>query len=154
MSAQPIAPARLSLGEFLAHPETLTPTELFEGAVIVSPAPSFRHQKLAFHLAKRIEQWAGRGEVAIAPVDVVLSDSTVVQPDLLWIAPDNDRCYERAGVREYWLAEPTTETLEVWTLGEKEYTLVGTYRAPQTFVSPALGHAVPVSEVYPMESPK
>lgn len=183
-----LAPARQTVDEFLAQPETHTPTELFDGAVIVSPAPALRHQRLVFHLAKLIERVAdGRGEVLIAPVDVVLDDVTVAQPDLLWIAPDSDRCierdgrlygapdlcveilspstarldrttkftaYERAGVREYWLVEPSAETVEVWTLGEKEYTLVGVYRAPQTAASPALGQAVAVAEVFPTESPK
>ena len=82
---------------------------------------------------------------SVAPCDVVLSDTDVVQPDLLFVsrerehllsggenvrgAPDlvveilspatagRDRCYKRAlygrhGVVEYWLVDPTAET--VW----------------------------------------
>nr|MCU0475559.1 Uma2 family endonuclease [Anaerolineae bacterium] len=93
-----LAPARLSVDEFLAQPETLTPTELFEGAVIVSPAPTFGHQRIAARLYDCLRTRTPAGSLVLfAPVDVVLSDSTVVQPDLLWIAPDNDRCIERDG---------------------------------------------------------
>jgi Uma2 family endonuclease len=47
--------------------------------------------------------------------------------------------YEQYGVREYWLADPERQTLEVWYLADGEYTLQGSYSAGQGFMSPVLG---------------
>src|SRR2546427_13050079 len=30
----------------------------------------------------------GRGEVFVAPTDVILSGTTIVQPDIIWVGPD------------------------------------------------------------------
>ncbi len=87
---------RISLEDFLAMPESMTPTELFDGEIIVSPAPAFRHQKFVYRIAKLIEKLAGT-EPHLAPLDVVLNPGTVAQPDILWIAPDSTRCMERDG---------------------------------------------------------
>ncbi|MCU0466717.1 MAG: Uma2 family endonuclease [Anaerolineae bacterium] len=183
MLAPTLDKTRLSLEAFLALPETQTPTELFDGEMIVSPAPSYRHQKLLTRLYDLLKRLApAGGEVLFAPIDVILGPGTVAQPDVLWIAPDSPRCterdgrlygppdlcvevlspstarldrtvkftaYESAGVREYWVVEPTTETVEVWVLKEGEFNQQGVYRADQTFASPVLAaESVPVAEVF------
>ena len=64
--------------------------EALEGDLAVSPAPSWTHQRIVarlFKLLQRAED-AGCGVAATAPVDVVLSAATVVQPDLLFISRD------------------------------------------------------------------
>jgi len=87
---------RIRLEDFLAFPESMTPTELFDGEMIVSPAPSFRHQKFVYRIAKLIEKLSGT-EPHLAPLDVILNPGTVAQPDILWISPDSTRCIERDG---------------------------------------------------------
>ena len=68
--------------------------ELLDGELIVAPAPNSAHQrvdaKLGWRLAQFVEQW-GLGQVFSAPYDVVLSETDVVQPDLLFIS--NERAY-------------------------------------------------------------
>ncbi len=68
--------------------------ELLDGELIVAPAPNSAHQrvdaKLGWRLAQFVEQW-GLGQVFFAPYDVVLSETDVVQPDLLFIS--NERAY-------------------------------------------------------------
>ena len=68
--------------------------ELLDGELIVAPAPNSAHQrvdaKLGWRLAQFVEQW-GLGQVFFAPYDVVLSETDVVQPDLLFIS--NERSY-------------------------------------------------------------
>lgn len=62
--------------------------ELVEGELVVTPAPSTRHQRIVFHVAallRRAEE-AGHGKAFTAPTDVVLSPESAVQPDLLFIA--------------------------------------------------------------------
>jgi Uma2 family endonuclease len=81
--------ARVYAREFLALPESNLPTELLHGEVIMSPAPELRHQELVFALAKLIEELAESGKVRLSPVDVYLDDENIVQPDVLWTAPDS-----------------------------------------------------------------
>ncbi len=64
--------------------------EILEGELAVTPAPSTRHQRVLFELARfftRVED-AGYGRAYLAPADVVLDETTVVQPDLFFIAKD------------------------------------------------------------------
>ncbi len=62
--------------------------EVLEGVLSVSPAPSVQHQRLVKRLQRllmRAEE-AGAGEWFPAPLDVVLSQHNVVEPDLLFVA--------------------------------------------------------------------
>ena len=63
--------------------------ELLDGELIMVPAPNIKHQtvqlKLAMRLGLVIEDRA-LGTLLTAPCDVMLSDTDVVQPDLLFIS--------------------------------------------------------------------
>lgn len=80
---------RVQLDEYLALPETNTPMELLDGEVIVSPAPVPKHQDVSqdFVFVLRDLTKPLGGHLYFAPIDVVLSED-VVQPDILWLAPD------------------------------------------------------------------
>ncbi len=59
----------------------------------MSPTPSYYHQQIVSRLLARLFTFVDqhkRGSVSVAPVDVVLSNENVVQPDLLFIASDRD----------------------------------------------------------------
>ena len=61
--------------------------------------------------------------------------------------------YARAGVSEYWLVDPETRSIEVYTLGEGVYIPLGQFGAGQAVRSQVLsGVEVPVDEVF-VESP-
>jgi Uma2 family endonuclease len=79
---------RMTAAEFLEQPETLQQTELINGEVIVSPAPELQHQECVLQTALVLRKLVDDGKVYIAPVDVYLSDSHVVQPDVLWAATE------------------------------------------------------------------
>ena len=68
--------------------------ELLDGELTMVPAPSLGHQrtdmKLGWRLAQFVEE-RNLGEVFSAPCDVVLSDTNVVQPDLLFVS--NERAH-------------------------------------------------------------
>ena len=66
------------------------PVELIKGRLIVSPAPTFLHQTISLLLSQLVLEAArkGGGCGAAAPIDVVLTDHTVVQPDLIYVAKD------------------------------------------------------------------
>ena len=69
--------------------------ELLDGELVVVPSPRTGHQRTLRKLGVRLEAFVeerGLGEVYVAPFDVVLSDTDVVQPDILFISN------QRAGI--------------------------------------------------------
>lgn len=68
--------------------------ELLDGELIVVPAPKEPHQRVSMRLSAvlyyKVEA-VGMGYVYAAPFDVILSDTDVVQPDLLYVS--NERAH-------------------------------------------------------------
>ena len=63
--------------------------ELLDGELLLTPAPNLKHQRLQLRLSMRLAQFIEErelGELFFAPCDVVLSDTDVVQPDLLFVS--------------------------------------------------------------------
>ncbi len=63
--------------------------ELIAGEFYMVPSPSAVHQSIVFRLAKILDAFVeqnGLGRVFIAPLDVVLSEIDVLQPDILFIS--------------------------------------------------------------------
>ena len=63
--------------------------ELLDGELVMVPAPNRKHQRILGTLyaeLRRFTQEHGVGEVFVAPFDVVLSDTDVVQPDVLFLS--------------------------------------------------------------------
>jgi Uma2 family endonuclease len=62
--------------------------ELIRGRLIMSPSPSSLHQIVLLRLARALEraEEVGEGLVLISPMDVILADDTILQPDLLYVA--------------------------------------------------------------------
>lgn len=68
--------------------------ELLDGDLVMTPAPREAHQRVLMNLSYLLFQAVketNAGRVYAAPFDVVLSDTDVVQPDLLFIS--NEREY-------------------------------------------------------------
>lgn len=62
--------------------------EVIGGELVVSPAPSTKHQRASVRLTRIFADYldrSGRGEVFAAPLDVVLGTHDIVQPDLVVI---------------------------------------------------------------------
>lgn len=65
--------------------------EVIEGQLLLTPSPRTYHQKVAgnlFDVLLRHVRDNRLGEVLIAPCDVVLSPTNVVQPDILFVGRD------------------------------------------------------------------
>ncbi len=63
--------------------------ELLNGELMMVPAPNTKHQKILLGLGSELRRFVEEhelGEVYVAPLDVVLSDTDVVQPDVLFIS--------------------------------------------------------------------
>lgn len=125
--------------------------QIIEGELYMTPAPTTEHQRILLNLFRLIDPFVNEyklGEVLIAPVDVVLSMTDVVQPDLIYIAKDRSNIvtkknivdapdlvteilsentevvdrnkkmslYEKHGVKEYWIVDPSTKSVELYLL--------------------------------------
>src|SRR5690242_19974841 len=132
---------RLDYEDYASIPYDGRRHEIIDGAHYVNPAPSSYHQIVLTNLVFALEQHVRAhraGRVLPSPIDVVLSNHDIVQPDIIFVqanrigiierknvqgAPDlmieilsesNRRydvrtkyeLYERAGVGEYWIADP------------------------------------------------
>lgn len=63
--------------------------ELIEGELIMVPSPTFEHQDISVHLEFALYEFVHKhnlGTVLHAPLDVVLDDENVFQPDIIFIS--------------------------------------------------------------------
>jgi len=70
-------------------PESNLPTEIWDGHLVMAPAPFPSHQFISFRISQALGRWVERrhlGEVLYAPVDVVLTQKLVYQPDVLFLS--------------------------------------------------------------------
>lgn len=81
---------RLTYRDYLLLPEGKD-YEILEGELRVVPAPSPRHQAVVGNVYVLLRQHVATGRlglVLIAPIDVVLGEDSVVQPDVLFVAKE------------------------------------------------------------------
>ena len=73
-------------------PESNLPMELWDGELLMSPTPTPSHQTIVFRFARLIQDFTDEnqaGKVFVSPLDVVLSQHRVVQPDVFFISNGN-----------------------------------------------------------------
>jgi Uma2 family endonuclease len=85
--------------------------ELIDGELEVTPAPAPRHQWVAGHLffvlmGHVLER--GLGQLFFAPLDVILTDQDVVEPDIVYLTAE-----QLARVTERGVEEPPTLVVEI-----------------------------------------
>ncbi len=114
MVAREAAPAPLTYAQLVRLREKLDERSRYEiiaGELYVSPSPSIAHQWVVsqFHRVLSSHVWEqGIGMVFVAPLDVILTDNDVVEPDVLYVTADQ---IERAACRG--VEEPPTLVIEV-----------------------------------------
>ena len=83
----------VSYADLQRMPEDGKRYELYDGELWVVPSPMPGHQRVAQRLFIELFELAARsgGEVFMAPFDIVLSEYNVVQPDLIYFAPESAR---------------------------------------------------------------
>lgn len=94
--------------------------ELHQGELSVTPAPGTRHQRILgeIYIVLRTHVDAhGLGEVFLSPVDCILSDATVVQPDVVFLDPSrahlvSERGIEGAPTLAVEILSPSTTTID------------------------------------------
>jgi len=81
--------AKLTYEDYRQLPDDGKRYEIVEGELYVTPSPSTRHQRVVGELFLQLAQFVREkrlGQVFVAPLDVVLSEYTVVQPDLIFVS--------------------------------------------------------------------
>lgn len=87
--AKSAKPRRWTYEDFLRLPDDGNRYEIVEGELLVTPTPLKSHQKAVgtlYYLLRLHLEANPIGECFIAPFDVILSDDTVVEPDLLFMS--------------------------------------------------------------------
>jgi Uma2 family endonuclease len=101
----------LTYADLVALPADGKRYELHEGEIYVTASPRPRHQMVVGNLYLIIAEHVrrlGLGEVFLSPIDVILSDVTVVEPDLIYL--DAGR---RERVSDRGIEGPPTLAIEV-----------------------------------------
>ncbi len=84
----PVQRVILTYKEYEALPADGRRYEIHDGELSVTPAPSPRHQRVLGNLNEILRQHVkarNLGEVFFAPIDCILSDVSIVQPDLVFL---------------------------------------------------------------------
>ena len=93
---------RITASEFLRWPDDGNHNELIDGVHYVTPSPKFSHQEIVGRLYLAIGNFLATrrhlGRIILARFDVVLSDYDVVEPDLLFLAADQQSILTEANV--------------------------------------------------------
>ena len=76
--------------------------ELLNGELHMAPSPNMSHQDAQSKLGSRLGNFVEErnlGRVYFAPADVVLSDTNVVQPDLLFVSREREQIITHANIQ-------------------------------------------------------
>jgi Uma2 family endonuclease len=149
--------------------------ELVDGCLVVTPAPAWQHQSVVYRLARLLDDARPDRSfrVFVAPLDVVLDDFTVLQPDILVTRRsdlgerDLPRApllaveilslstrhidltlkrsrYEHAGCPAYWVVDLEAPSVTAWELVGGRYELTAEVAGDATMVAT---HPYPVTVV-------
>ncbi len=82
-------PIRLTYQDFCALPDNGRRYEILDGDLYMSPSPTPLHQHVLLELGANLRAHVKRhdlGRVFIAPLDVLLSEHDIVEPDIIFVS--------------------------------------------------------------------
>ncbi len=71
--------------------------QLIEGELIISPAPTTKHQRVLRSIYDQIKSLA-LGELFFSPIDLYIDSRNILQPDLLFISEGNKSIISERGI--------------------------------------------------------
>lgn len=143
--------------------------QIIDGELYMTPAPNPFHQRASKRLQRQLEAYfeeRGQGEVFNAPIDVILTQHDVVQPDLVVVtnaaqvstrgiegppflvvevlSPSSVRTdrnvklerYARLYIPHYWIADPERQRIECYRLQSNQYAAVAEAASPDSLHHP------------------
>lgn len=93
--------AKLTVADYMNTPDDVR-YQLINGELVLAPSPSTRHQSISSELFVVLHQFVrqhGLGMVWDAPLDVVLSDNEVFQPDILFVSNERRAIVTEANIQ-------------------------------------------------------
>jgi Putative restriction endonuclease len=80
----------LKCDDLAAFPDSGLRRELLSGQPFVSPAPTLLHQDVVLQVGRALAAYAEEngGNAFVAPLDVVLTETDVVEPDVIYVAQE------------------------------------------------------------------
>ncbi len=110
----------LTYDDLRAFPRDNLRREVIDGELVVTDAPSTRHQRVVLALGAALLEYSKRrgGEAFVAPTDVFFSDTNVVEPDVLFVTAEHLERVEQLFVRSapdlvVEVSSPSTRRLEL-----------------------------------------
>ena len=99
--------------------------EIHDGELCVTPAPSPQHQLISGVLFVILSRWLDRhpgGRFIYSSLDVILTETTIVQPDIIYLGPDRLERISRRGIEgaptlAIEILSPSTRTIDRATKG-------------------------------------
>lgn len=96
--------------DLLSVPEDDKRREIIDGELFVTPAPKIPHQSVLLNIAGAFRDYLKErpiGQVIISPMDVILSEYDVLEPDLLFVSN------ERKAILKDWVRGAPDLVVEV-----------------------------------------
>jgi Uma2 family endonuclease len=93
--------AVLTYRDFAVLPNDGKRHEILDGELSVTAAPCRAHQHVVLRLGAALDAHVAEhdlGEVYIAPFDVILAETTIVEPDILFVASDRLGTFSARGL--------------------------------------------------------
>jgi Uma2 family endonuclease len=145
---------KLTYEDYVRLPDDGRRWELFDGEAFMVPSPSPEHQEVVGRLYLQVKSHLdkhGGGRVFMAPLDVVLSETDIYQPDVVFVADadasvitdkhihgvptwvvevvsdpvrdlrDKREIYMRYQIPEYWAVVPETRGVTVFRPGAEAH---------------------------------
>lgn len=83
--------AKMNYDQLCLLPEDGHQYELFDGELVMTPSPNTRHQRIVGRLHVELLAFVSKhslGELYLAPLDTIMDEFTVVQPDILFVSQE------------------------------------------------------------------
>lgn len=88
------SPKHYTYADYVQLPDDGKRYEIIEGELFMSPSPTPLHQEISKRLMRELDRFVENnhsGRVLYAPIDVVLNDENIVQPDILYVSKENEK---------------------------------------------------------------
>jgi Uma2 family endonuclease len=110
----------LTYRDYEALPDDGRRYEIHAGELSVTPVPTPQHQLISGSLFVSLNRWLEAnpgGKLIYSPLDVILADTTIVQPDIVYLTPDRLDLISRRGIEgaptlAVEILSPSTRTID------------------------------------------
>lgn len=99
---KPSESLKLTYHDYLLLPEDSNRYEIIDGDLFMTPSPATRHQRISRRLLVCLDRFVQErrlGEVFDAPIDVLLSDTDVVVPDLVFVSRERTKIVTEKNIK-------------------------------------------------------